>query len=63
MGMNHLGYILYLSMVVALIGSPLLLYFIYRGWKNKRLGKACATVILGVPFVATLIYVAMRYGP
>ena len=60
MGMSHLGYVAYLAMVVALYGSPVIAYMLYRGWRRGQLARTLAQIGVAVPVIAVLGYVLMR---
>lgn len=62
-GMNHLGYILYISLLIVIYTSPLIAFLLYRGWQHKRFAYTLLSVVVGVSGIALLIYAFMRLGP
>lgn len=53
---EHLGYILYFAVLLYAYGSPLLVYLIYKGYKQGHALRNFALFVLGVPVAAALLY-------
>jgi len=56
MEMSHLGYIGYTGMVLAIYGSPVVIYLLYAGWKRGRLLLTLLGLLFAWPLVSALAY-------
>lgn len=60
--MSHAGYILYICMVIALYGSPLIVLALFLGWRKKRFLKTLVAILVLIPGVASAAYLLVRYA-
>ncbi len=62
MPMSHLGYSLYGAMVIALYGSPVFAYLLWRGWKRGRFMVTLLGCLVCIFGGGALAYGLLRVG-
>lgn len=62
MTMSHAGYILYICMVIALYGSPLIALALFLGWRRKGFLKTLVAILVLIPVAASVAYLLVRYA-
>lgn len=56
MPMDHLGYIVYVAIVLLVYGSPVIAFLLYRGWKRQHLLATLVRILLTLPVLAAVLY-------